>query len=141
MQCTKFCTLYFQHLMQGTKFCTLQFITYPDDVYKVATAAIFIQTKGVQSMFSLKIFLCTVVKNVSIKFKTFIWLLPIQVENTRTQRNFHWFTKIYQNKTFFHQWIVWSHKGIVWKFHWVMTINGWDITFWKFEVRHSFING
>ena len=35
-------------------FCTLQFITCPDVVYKVATAAILIQTKGVQRVFSLE---------------------------------------------------------------------------------------
>ena len=36
--------------MPGKQFCTLQFITYPDVVYKVATAAIFIKgfTKRVQ---------------------------------------------------------------------------------------------
>ena len=41
--------------MQSTKFCTLHFITYPDVVYKVAIAAIFIQTRGVQSVFSQEI--------------------------------------------------------------------------------------
>ena len=37
--------------------CTLHCsipITYPNGVYKVATAAIFIQTRGVQSVFSLE---------------------------------------------------------------------------------------
>ena len=32
----------------------LQLITYPDVMYKVATAAILIQTRGVQSLFSLE---------------------------------------------------------------------------------------
>ena len=40
--------------VQSTKFCTFQFITYPDVVYKVATAAILIQTRGVQSVLSLE---------------------------------------------------------------------------------------
>ena len=40
--------------VQCTKFCTLHFITYPDVVYKVATAAFLIQTRGVQSVFSLE---------------------------------------------------------------------------------------
>ena len=40
--------------VQCTKFCTLRFKTYPDVVYKVATAAILIQTRGVQSVFSLE---------------------------------------------------------------------------------------
>ena len=35
-------------------FQLLQFITYPDVVYKVTTAAILIQTRGVQSVFSLE---------------------------------------------------------------------------------------
>ena len=33
---------------------TLQFITYSDVVFKVATTAILIQTRGVQSMFSME---------------------------------------------------------------------------------------
>ena len=33
---------------------TLHFITYPDVVYKVTTAAIFIQTRGVKCLFSLE---------------------------------------------------------------------------------------
>ena len=37
-------------------FCTLHFTTYPDVVYKVATAAILIQTSVVQSVFSLENF-------------------------------------------------------------------------------------
>ena len=44
------------HYRFSTKFCTLQFITYPDVVYKVATAAILIQTISVQSVFSLEKF-------------------------------------------------------------------------------------
>ena len=48
-----FNSLNFQ-LLQWTQFCTLQFITYPDVVYKVATTAILIQTRGVQSVFSLE---------------------------------------------------------------------------------------
>ena len=40
--------------VQCTKFCTLQFITYPDVMYKVATAAILIQTRGVQRVFILE---------------------------------------------------------------------------------------
>ena len=54
VQCKKICTLHFWHLRLVTKFCTLQFITYPDVVYKVATAMILIQTRGVQSVFSLE---------------------------------------------------------------------------------------
>ena len=44
VQCTKFCTLHFLHLLPSAKFCTLHFITYPDVVYKVTIAAILIQT-------------------------------------------------------------------------------------------------
>ena len=49
-------TLHFRHLLPapGTNIFTLQFITYPDIMYKVATAAILIQTRGVQSVFSLE---------------------------------------------------------------------------------------
>ena len=54
VQCTQLCTLHFRHLLPGKKMCTLYFITYPDVVYKVTTAAIIIQTRGVQSVFSLE---------------------------------------------------------------------------------------
>ena len=45
--------MHFWYLLQCTK-CTLHLITYPDVMYKAATAAILIQTRGVQSMFSLE---------------------------------------------------------------------------------------
>ena len=35
-------------------FCTLHVITYPDVVYKVATATILIQTRGIQSVLILE---------------------------------------------------------------------------------------
>ena len=49
-------TLHFRHLLPapGTNIFTLQFITYPDIMYKVATAAILIQTRCVQRVFSLE---------------------------------------------------------------------------------------
>ena len=46
--------IWIYYKVQCAKFCTLHFITYPDVGYKVATAAILIQTRGVQSVFSLE---------------------------------------------------------------------------------------
>ena len=56
--------MHFWYLLQCTK-CTLHLITYPDVMYKVATAAILIQTRGVQSVFSLE----------NAFFKRNMWLL------------------------------------------------------------------
>ena len=53
------CTLHFLHFTAGYNIlytalhCSI-LITYPDGVYKVATAAILILTRGLQSVFSLE---------------------------------------------------------------------------------------
>ena len=71
MQCTKFCTLHFRYLLPGTKICTLHFITYPDVVYKVATAAILIQTRVYKACSAWKI----KVQNLNYIFQIF-WFRP-----------------------------------------------------------------
>ena len=53
--------------------CTLHYITYPDVVYKVVTAAILIQTRGVQSVISLEKSLV----GSSKAFKNFQILQPV----------------------------------------------------------------
>ena len=46
--------MYLKAFTVGYKLCTMHLITYPDVVYKVATDAILIQTRCVQSVVSLE---------------------------------------------------------------------------------------
>ena len=50
--------------------CTMQLITYPDVVYKVPNDAILIQTRCVQSVVSLEMYICWLnIGCASLKYK------------------------------------------------------------------------
>ena len=49
-----------------TKFCTMHLIAYPEVVYKVATDAILIQTRCVQSVVSLEILFILQVSHTAV---------------------------------------------------------------------------